>query len=31
MIFDKRPELTAELVELYCDWRIRCEEVDVVP
>ena len=27
MIVDKRPELTAELIELYCDWRTRCEEL----
>ena len=27
MIVDKRPELTDELIELYCDWRTRCEEV----
>jgi hypothetical protein len=27
MIVDKRPELNAELIELYCDWRTRCEEV----
>jgi hypothetical protein len=27
MIVDRRPELTDHLVELYCDWRLRCEEV----
>lgn len=27
MRIDKRPELTDELIELYCDWRARCEEV----
>jgi hypothetical protein len=27
MIVDKRPELTDELIELYCDWRTHCEEV----
>ena len=27
MIVDKGPELTDELIELYCDWRTRCEEV----
>ena len=27
MIRDKRPELTDRLIELYCDWRLRCEQV----
>lgn len=27
MIVDSRPELTDQLIELYCDWRTRCEEV----
>lgn len=27
MIVETRPELTDELIELYCDWRTRCEEV----
>ena len=27
MTGDTRPELTDHLVELYCDWRLRCEEV----
>lgn len=27
MIVDKRPELTDELIERYCDWHTRCEEV----
>lgn len=27
MILDKRPALTDQLIELYCDWRMRCEEV----
>lgn len=27
MILDKRPELTDELLRLYCDWRTRCEDV----
>jgi hypothetical protein len=27
MILDTRPELTDRLIELYCDWRMRCEEV----
>ncbi len=27
MSINKRPELTDELIELYCDWRARCEEV----
>ncbi len=27
MISDKRSELTDQLTELYCDWRMRCEEV----
>jgi hypothetical protein len=27
MIVDRRPELTDQLIELYCDWRMRCEEV----
>ena len=27
MIRDRRPELTDQLIELYCDWRMRCEQV----
>jgi hypothetical protein len=27
MMFDSRAELTDQLIELYCDWRMRCEEV----
>ena len=27
MIVDKRPERTTQMIELYCDWRMRCEEV----
>lgn len=27
MIPDTRPELTDHLIQLYCDWRMRCEEV----
>jgi hypothetical protein len=27
MIRDRRPELTDQLIELYCDWRMRCEDV----
>ena len=27
MIVDKRPDLTDELIGLYCDWRTRCEDV----
>jgi hypothetical protein len=27
MNVDRRPELTDRLIELYCDWRMRCEEV----
>ena len=27
MINDKRSELTDQLIERYCDWRIRCDEV----
>ncbi len=27
MIVDERPKLTDELIERYCDWRTRCEEV----
>jgi len=27
MIVDNRPELTDRLIQLYCDWRMRCEEV----
>ena len=27
MIVDKRPELSDQLIELYCDWRTRCEDV----
>jgi hypothetical protein len=27
MTLDRRPELTDQLIELYCDWRMRCEEV----
>ena len=27
MTVDRRPDLTDHLVELYCDWRLRCEEV----
>ncbi|MFZ0972294.1 MAG: hypothetical protein WAN22_08715 [Solirubrobacteraceae bacterium] len=27
MIGDKRSELTDQLIERYCDWRMRCDEV----
>lgn len=27
MIVDRQSELTDHLIELYCDWRTRCEEV----
>ena len=27
MIVDSRPELTDHVIALYCDWRMRCEEV----
>ncbi len=27
MIVERRTELTDHLAELYCDWRLRCEEV----
>ncbi|HJS96055.1 MAG TPA: hypothetical protein VJ741_17465 [Solirubrobacteraceae bacterium] len=27
MIVDRRPELTDDLAVLYCDWRLRCQEV----
>jgi hypothetical protein len=27
MTVDRRPELTDHLIGLYCDWRMRCEEV----
>ncbi len=27
MIPDRRPELTDDLIALYCYWRMRCEEV----
>ena len=27
MIVDSRPELTDHVIALYCDWRVRCEEV----
>jgi hypothetical protein len=27
MVLDRRPELTDHLLQLYCDWRMRCEEV----
>ena len=27
MTLDNRPELTGQLIEFYCEWRMRCEEV----
>jgi hypothetical protein len=27
MILETRPDLTDHLIQLYCDWRMRCEEV----
>jgi hypothetical protein len=27
MILKTRPELTDQLIEFYCDWRMRCEDV----
>ena len=27
MITHRHPDLTDRLIELYCDWRMRCEEV----
>jgi hypothetical protein len=27
MILRTRPELTDQLIEFYCDWRMRCEDV----
>jgi hypothetical protein len=27
MLRDDRSESTDQLIELYCDWRMRCEEV----
>lgn len=27
MILDRRLDLTEQLIALYCDWRMRCEEV----
>lgn len=29
MILNRRPDLTDQLIALYCDWRMRCEDVRI--